>query len=606
MNIRFPDGTSSSSYPINVGGGRDDNGLYETNVPRAPLPFNSRSTSAELKKFLRECHIVNSVISLIPESFGVGIFSCLTREDINSLSGDVGIQMLLRAAQALVKTELATPKTPQVVTRPPRPATMEGGIGERPQGPVAPIQELAGGNVNADPYLVSETMNTLAGRTYIYKLYGSQEGGLATEQTRLPSTAKGSFAPKGLFNLNIADLGVNLITKSGESQSNRILLWHSLLMVGHHHHFSAMGSEQWGADTAQFMKSLYLGLSLDVFNRTASQACCSNMFSHQKAKAFSNPRVMMRLLTGNFHPGDNGVQIEDFELTEGGARRNSDTPDVFGRNRGLVECLDSLVAFIRTFVNPDLLDVFLPVTNVLNTSEFLHRTSPKIILKYLNVSYAVLFNGLCITANVKTIAHELPVSIKGIGLFSKALLDVSMVIAGVLSSKSRMKSMEEDLAGRLAEDELRLSMINSFNGMGDLTVISPTKKRKVADISEEVMSSRKLKEKEKKKRKKEKREGLVQSPLATVKVEPGPKPVKGSPVVKRENPCIYHMANKLGLKDSNSVLYKCPRGVKDCLYRHLPLHGIQRDKALKAAGSSSDPLFKALLTTGITGSTDFL
>jgi hypothetical protein len=166
--------------------------------------------------------------------------------------------------------------------------------------------------------------------------------------------------------------------------------------------------------------------------------------------------------------------------------------------------------------------------------------------------------------------------------------------------------MEEDLAGRLAEDELRLSMINSFNGMGDLTVISPTKKRKVEDISEGVMSSRKLKEKEKKKRKRERKEGLVQSPLATVKVEPGPKPVLGSPVVKRENPCIYHMANKLGLKDSNSALYKCPRGVKDCLYRHLPLHGIQRDKALKAAGSCSDPLFKVLLTTGITGSTDFL
>jgi hypothetical protein len=106
----------------------------------------------------------------------------------------------------------------------------------------------------------------------------NKRGGVATEKTRSPSTPKGSFAPKGLFAITIPDLGVNLVTNSSESRALEVLLWHSLLMIGYHHHYIAMGLDQWGADTACFMSMLYRGLSLDTYNRTPSQACCSYMF----------------------------------------------------------------------------------------------------------------------------------------------------------------------------------------------------------------------------------------------------------------------------------------------------------------------------------------
>lgn len=48
-----------------------------------------------------------AVISAIPDVFGLGMFISLSREDINELSQDIGVQMLLRTAQTLVKGELA-------------------------------------------------------------------------------------------------------------------------------------------------------------------------------------------------------------------------------------------------------------------------------------------------------------------------------------------------------------------------------------------------------------------------------------------------------------------------------------------------------------------
>lgn len=60
-----------------------------------------------LKTFLRDCHVGPTVILAIPDAFGLGMFISLSREDVNELSQDIGVQILLRTAQTLVKGELA-------------------------------------------------------------------------------------------------------------------------------------------------------------------------------------------------------------------------------------------------------------------------------------------------------------------------------------------------------------------------------------------------------------------------------------------------------------------------------------------------------------------
>ncbi len=105
-------------------------------------------------------------------------------------------------------------------------------------------------------------------------------------------------------------------------------------------------------------------------------------------------------------------------------------------------------------------------------------------MKYLNISYGVVFNALCTATSVKSIDHDQPISIKGIGAFDQALRDVSEAIRVVLSSKTSLKTMEDDFTGRQAEDDLRLKVINNFDSMGDLTEPSPVKKRPVEDKSE--------------------------------------------------------------------------------------------------------------------------
>lgn len=135
------------------------------------------------------------------------------------------------------------------------------------------------------------------------------------------------------------------------------------------------------------------------------------------------------------------------------------------------------------------------VRQILKVTEFLHRTSSKILLKYLNVCYGVVFNALCTATSVKTIARADLVSIKDIGLFGQALLSVFTSVVAVLSSRVSFKTMEDNFSGRQAEDELRLKVINKFQGMGDLTLVSPKKKRPADGKPEELMKNKQLKEK---------------------------------------------------------------------------------------------------------------
>jgi hypothetical protein len=216
---------------------------------------------------------------------------------------------------------------------------------------------------------------------------------------------------------------------------------------------------------------------------------------------------------------------------------------------------------------------------------------------------------LCTATSVKTIAYDQPVSIKGIGLFGQALLAASEAIVVVLSSKSSLRTMEDDFSGRQAEEELRLKVINKFESMGDLTVASPSKKRPAEGKPEELIKSKRLKEKEKKQRRKELKE--VNSPAVggvKIKTEPtsGTKGGITPPLIKRDGPCMYHLATKLSLKDPSQIPYKCPHGVTECRYRHLALNKTRRDKAETAAKNCVDLTLKALLLTGIASSTDFL
>ncbi len=438
---------------------------------------------------------------------------------------------------------------------------------------------------------------------------------MATTLARLPSTVKGSFAPKGLFSINIPDLGVNLVSNVPDQKNLKILYWHSYLMVGDYRNFIDQGEDQWGVNTAYFMEIMFQGLSLEVYNRTPSQLNCSYMFGYQETEVFQNPRALLRMLTGKFRPGENGIQIESFEKRKGAARSTCEDADLLGRNQGLIECLESLGAFIRTFINKDFPDAFEPIRRLLKVSEFLHRTNSKILLKYFNLCYGAVFNGLCKATSVKTVAHDQPVSIKGIELFGQALLDVSVFMVGVLSSKVSLKAMEEDFSGRQAEDELRLKVINKFQGMGDLTLVSPSKKRLADGNSDEPSKSKRIKERERKQRRKDdltvSSVKSKSSPLGTgavIKTEPTPGLKRGvdSPAVKRDGPCMYHIAVKLKLKDPNQVAYKCPHGMVMCKYRHLALNVTRRDKAEIAAKNCGDLTLKALLLTSIASSTEFL
>ena len=87
--------------------------------------------------------------------------------------------MMLRTTQTLVRGELAIQST----SRPLEPATLVGEqrghtIPAPIHQPVDGAQELAAAvRDNVDPYLVSQSVNTPAGRDVIYELYGQHEGG---------------------------------------------------------------------------------------------------------------------------------------------------------------------------------------------------------------------------------------------------------------------------------------------------------------------------------------------------------------------------------------------------------------------------------------------
>jgi hypothetical protein len=208
-------------------------------------PFSDTSSWEELKSFLTKCHVMPNVISAIPQGFGVGMFICLDRGDLDSLSDDGGIRMMVRTAQTLVRREV---EKPSIITEAPVVSAAAAAAevvaaaaaanalerANRIQEPAAVVRD------NVDPYLLSESL-TPAGIIDICNLYGVQEGGVPTIEVRLPSTKKGSHAPKGLHAITIPDLGVNLITNDGDNKTLKVKLWHTQLMIGNADYWTHLG-----------------------------------------------------------------------------------------------------------------------------------------------------------------------------------------------------------------------------------------------------------------------------------------------------------------------------------------------------------------------------
>jgi hypothetical protein len=121
------------------------------------------------------------------------------------------------------------------------------------------------------------------------------------------------------------------------------------------------------------MKTVYEGMSLEEVNRSPAQKNCIYMYNYQSAAAFTNPKIMYRLMTGAFKAGSNGVQLQSFEPEPGFSRGSQEEPDFQGRNKGIIETLNCFVAWVKTFVNKDFMEVFAPVQAAFRESEFLQR-----------------------------------------------------------------------------------------------------------------------------------------------------------------------------------------------------------------------------------------
>ena len=603
-NIRIPIEATSNN-------GQDNLRVLAEAIDNLPTVLTDESTNKHMAMFLRRHHFQPSVISAIPEDFGPFIFARLEKEDLAEFSQDTGVRMLLRVAQKAVREALEKPVVPPL-----NPVNVQN-----PVLPVVPASEPVTSSVtskdNMDPYLISDDFNNPTGMSEVYALYGKQEGGVGSKYARLPSLKSGSAPAKGLYAMILYDLGAVLVTSCKENMTARASFWHSALLFLHNENWSSLGPDQWGLDVSFLMSLVYKGMSLEEANRSPTQKNCVHMYGFQDAPIMSKPKLFYRLMMGSFEAGPEGIQLQSFEPKIGMSRALEEDADIFGRNRGIIQTLSCMVAFIRTFIHRNFADVFFPIQEALRTSDSLQRTKSAVLWKFFNTHFSVVFIALPKAAFVATIASTEPVSLRGIGAINAALLGISNALVPILQSKAKMKAMEDEVLGKLTEEKARIKLIDELGKTGDLSLISPLKKRGRDEEDLDSVNKKEAKrvkdragDKERKARAKARKVEVANaaSPSGTspkVKQEPTVPGSSPSPA-KRDFPCMYHLCTKLSLKDPNGVVYKCPRGVTQCSYKHSPLNAVFRAKAEHTASKCTDAHMKAMLTSAITAYTGFL
>ena len=618
---------SSASHRLVGGGGHEDDEenededgtLDNTNINNrkkrknnkksVESPATKRSGPDKLKKLLIEkYHLEEDLVDRIPK-MGVGIFLALTSDNINDLMETALDRILVIAAQKQILSDVNNienennmnnrlPPINNNIQVPPINLDLNG---------VIPPEIIANGidtQDNVDPYCFPDHHASDQGKIVTVNLYGTVEGGKETALLRLPSCKKGAVAPKGQTSLNLHNLGIVLLSTNKENLEARIVMWSVNMKVLERYNWQHLGTSAWDMQTQDLMRHIIEGMALPLSSRTVAQANCVYMFPYLNVEVFSDPVVLRNFLSGNFHVGVDGVQLQNWELTPGGARANSNSVDTTRRNKGLVEMFDTFLAWLKTFVSNRFEDPFRSVINVIQESEFLQRVNSSVIAAVLNEAYSPIFCALKTSNTTSIPGIVLPVSLKGAVAVSSALYQVSLQLVPVLSSPSMMRTREEDIIAKTGETKYQLDVIKRLKNVEDIATVTSAKKIEGSEGKEEERKKRV------KKSKVEKR-ALKTVPLIAVKTEPGSvkkelKPLNnGGAVVKREAPCVYHLANRLMLKNAAKEVYKCPYGIKDCRFKHLALTSTTRMQAETATFHAGDQTMKAQLEKAIPLCKDF-
>ena len=530
------------------------------------------------------------------------------REGLDLLTEDAGDRSMLRAAQRLVKESV---EMPVANPRPPdNPPIGRGGrndtdlhlpppagnnnifnvLGDNP-----PQAQAGGGDharINRDPYMVAQL--TEEGKLLMTELYGNQRGGEATPERRLPSVVTGSSAPKGCTAISIDELGVILVSLNRDDVALRTLFWSAALKVMNPALWGLLGPNHWEMQCQNVYIHLYEGMGLSPDQRSLAQHMCVNMYGYGAAEAFKEPKVMLRVLVGRFKQGNEGYQLQTFEKSPGSSNSESDDGDPVGRNQCITDTLRSFQAWMRTFLHNE-------------ASDFLQRYPVSLIFHFLNAQYAPILLALPLSSSVNLPGLQGPASLCGVHAVSAAILRVSNHTAELLKSQQTMRNIQEEFTAKKAEDRIRQTLLRDLNKIKDVTQSSPLGKR--GRVKDEVKIEKEIGgEKKKKLNRNSRKKGKEKGERDAAGGAPGPAYIKKEPKVTDgsntkpitdRGPCIYHLATKLKLKDSSGTIYKCPFGIPNCKYRHLPLKDTMKDKAEFASKHCSDTILKAQLMSAI-------
>ena len=216
-----------------------------------------------------------------------------------------------------------------------------------------------------DPYRFPDHHGSDQGKILTVDLYGTVEGGKETKLLRLPSCKKGSVAPKGQTAIILQNMGVALLSTNKEHLELRTVFWSATLKISERYNWEHLGSSAWDMQTQMLMEHVIAGMPLSAPTRSLAQENCIFMFTYLNLPVFSDPIVLKNFLLGNFYVGKDGVQLQNWELSPGGARADCNSVDFTRRNRGLVEMFDTFLAWLKTFVSNRFEDPFRPVINVI-------------------------------------------------------------------------------------------------------------------------------------------------------------------------------------------------------------------------------------------------
>jgi hypothetical protein len=469
---------------------------------------------------------------------------------------------------------------------------LQGGGGAKGEDPLPPAP--------VDPYVYGRDNE---GKNDVYALFGQVGGGVATIETRMPTSVKVGEIRKNFMSLMIARFNMELQTTVKDKPIQRADEWACVIALMGSERWKILGQSNWEIDVGLYMTKVMRGLLLSPDGREGFQKSCHFLNNIRYLEFTKDTNILEMFLYGKWEVGK--LQIEAFESVRNGSGARNIGGDPKTRHMGLVATLKNFMWYIAAFAYEGYANVFTGLVDYIQASEHLFLRDGRLLVDLINKELGALMRAVSIKSSVEV--DDIIYSLEGPHNVAIAMSACGRKLMQMFGEREAMRKKQEVFNEEVTEREAAMDMIESLS--------TGSKRRMESEGKEDIVESLSTSQRSKKRLLREQRvsNNKVELDLGFGRTGTNTQgdPSQGGPGQGKKNErsqslgiCNRNMAGLLKVKAANGKFEVCVRSATTCRFSHRALKDILQEEATRsvlAMGDTTDG-FKERVIEKITAS----